>query len=77
MTASTVPSVVRAEAPAKINLYLHVVGRRDTGYHDLDSLVMFATEGDSLSVAPLAAGETPTLTIDGPFAASLADWRAR
>ncbi len=72
MTASTVPSVVRAEAPAKINLYLHVVGRRDTGYHDLDSLVMFATEGDSLSVAPLAAGETPTLTIDGPFAASLA-----
>ena len=34
--------VVSEAAPAKINLYLHVLGRRDNGYHELDSLVMFA-----------------------------------
>ena len=68
-------AAVRVEAPAKINLYLHVVGRRDNGYHELDSLVMFASEGDSLTVAPLApaeAGKGPRLILDGPFAADLA-----
>ena len=33
-------------APAKINLFLHVVGRRPDGYHLLDSLVAFAGVGD-------------------------------
>ena len=32
-------------APAKINLTLHVTGRRDDGYHLLDSLVVFADTG--------------------------------
>ena len=36
------------EAPAKLNLYLHVTGRRDNGYHELDSLVAFASVGDRL-----------------------------
>ena len=33
-------------APAKINLYLHVTGRLDNGYHTLDSLVAFSDIGD-------------------------------
>ncbi|WP_308917512.1 4-(cytidine 5'-diphospho)-2-C-methyl-D-erythritol kinase [Jannaschia sp. LMIT008] len=50
-------------APAKVNLTLHVTGRRADGRHDLDSLVAFADLGDVLHVSPGDA-----LTIDGPFA---------
>lgn len=57
-------------APAKINLYLHVTGRRDDGYHELDSLVAFADVHDTVAVAPNA---TLGLTIDGPFAEALSD----
>lgn len=39
-------------APAKINLTLAVLGRRADGYHSLDSLVVFAGEGDRLAFAP-------------------------
>ena len=39
-------------APAKINLHLHVTGKRADGYHLLDSLVCFADIGDKLSVKP-------------------------
>jgi 4-diphosphocytidyl-2-C-methyl-D-erythritol kinase len=56
-------------APAKINLHLHVVGRRNDGYHLLDSLVVFAGVGDRLSVSPTA---DLSLTVIGPFAAGLA-----
>lgn len=37
-------------APAKVNLYLHVVGKRQDGYHLLDSLFVFADYGDNISV---------------------------
>jgi len=57
-----------ATARAKVNLFLHVVGRRPDGYHLLDSLVVFADVGDRLAASP-AAGLT--LAIDGPFAAGL------
>ncbi len=56
-------------APAKINLHLHVTGRRADGYHLLDSLVAFAEVGDRLSVSP---ADDLTLTVTGPFAAGLA-----
>jgi len=56
-------------ARAKINLYLHVVGRRADGYHLLDSLVAFAETGDTIAVAP---ADELSLTIDGPFAGKLA-----
>ncbi|MBU0858907.1 MAG: 4-(cytidine 5'-diphospho)-2-C-methyl-D-erythritol kinase [Alphaproteobacteria bacterium] len=52
-------------APAKINLYLHMTGRRDDGYHTLDSLVCFADVGD---VITLRAADQFLLHIDGPFA---------
>lgn len=57
---------MRRRAPAKLNLYLHVVGRRADGYHELDSLVAFATVADTVSAAP---ADRLTLAIDGPFAA--------
>ena len=55
-------------APAKINLTLHVTGRRPDGYHLLDSLVVFAGAGDLLSAAP---SDALSLTLSGPFAAGL------
>ena len=61
-------SPLRAFAPAKINLWLHVTGRRPDGYRELDSLVAFADVGDRLSAAP---AQELTLTVSGPFAAAL------
>ena len=55
-------------APAKINLYLHVTGRRADGFHLLDSLIAFAGVGDGITVEP--AGEL-SLSVDGPFAAQV------
>lgn len=52
-------------APAKVNLYLHVTGRRPDGYHLLDSLVVFAGLGDTVTVAP---ADTLSLGVDGPRA---------
>lgn len=56
-------------APAKVNLYLHVVGRQPDGYHLLDSLVAFADIGDRLTAAP---AERLSLSLGGPEAAALA-----
>lgn len=56
---------VRVFAPAKINLTLHVTGRRDDGYHLLDSLVAFAPIGDWLRIEE---GNTLSLTVEGPEA---------
>jgi 4-diphosphocytidyl-2-C-methyl-D-erythritol kinase len=61
---------IRVAAPAKLNLYLHVVGRREDGYHLLDSLVAFAADGDAVTVRP---APSLTLTIEGPFADGLSD----
>ncbi|HYG86001.1 MAG TPA: 4-(cytidine 5'-diphospho)-2-C-methyl-D-erythritol kinase [Azospirillum sp.] len=66
MTDTT--AIVEA-APAKLNLYLHVLGRRADGYHELDSLIAFAGVGDRLTVTPAAGG--PHLEITGPFSAPL------
>ena len=55
-------------APAKINLCLHVTGRRADGYHLLDSLVIFAGVGDQVS-GTLA--DPPSLSVEGPMADGL------
>lgn len=57
-------------APAKVNLFLHVTGKRDDGYHLLDSLVVFADVGDHVSIAP---SDTLILEHAGPFGDSLPD----
>ena len=59
---------VEAFAPAKVNLYLHVIGQRADGYHLLDSLVAFADIGDRLTATP--AGIL-SLEVSGPEARSL------
>ena len=41
---------VTETAKAKINLALHVLGRRSDGYHELDSIVAFADIGDQLTI---------------------------
>ncbi|MEA4837210.1 MAG: 4-(cytidine 5'-diphospho)-2-C-methyl-D-erythritol kinase [Rhodospirillaceae bacterium] len=60
---------IRIFAPAKINLALSVVGLRNDGYHDLDSLVAFAGVGDTLSVRP---APVLSLSVGGPKAGALA-----
>ncbi len=57
-------------APAKINLTLHVTGRRPDGYHLLDSLVAFAGAHDVVTATP---AEGLSLRVTGPFAAALAE----
>ncbi len=52
-------------APAKINLALHVTGRRADGYHLLDSLVVFGRAGDRLV---LRGAPGLSLGVEGPFA---------
>lgn len=60
------PGPVTEYAPAKVNLALHVTGRRGDGYHLLDSLVVFADVGDRIT---MSAGEGFRIT--GPFAPDL------
>jgi 4-diphosphocytidyl-2-C-methyl-D-erythritol kinase len=55
-------------APAKVNLALHVTGRRPDGYHLIDSLVVFADLGDEVRAS--AAPEL-SLTLRGPGAADV------
>jgi 4-diphosphocytidyl-2-C-methyl-D-erythritol kinase len=52
-------------APAKINLTLRIGGKRPDGYHELESLVVFAGIGDDLRFAP---GANPGLTVQGETA---------
>ena len=61
-------AVVEEFAPAKINLALHVLGRRLDGYHELDSVVAFADVGDQLA---FALNDETTLSVDGPFSAEV------
>jgi 4-diphosphocytidyl-2-C-methyl-D-erythritol kinase len=57
-------------APAKINLALHVLGRRPDGYHRIDSLVAFTEFADVVSAVKPANGH-PGLSLDGDFADEL------
>ena len=59
---------IKVEAAAKINLYLHVVGRRANGYHELDSLIAFTDVFDTLTLAP---ADELSLEIAGTFAPRL------
>jgi 4-diphosphocytidyl-2-C-methyl-D-erythritol kinase len=52
-------------APAKVNLTLHILGRREDGWHELDSIVAFAGCCDWLRFEP---GEALSLTVEGPSA---------
>ena len=57
------PGTLIEFAPAKVNLTLRVLGRREDGYHDIESLVVFAHVADRLAFTPGGALE---LVVDGP-----------
>jgi len=59
---------IRLTAPAKVNLSLNITGRRDDGYHLLDSIVVFTAFGDQIDLSP-DSGDS--VRVSGPFAASL------
>ncbi len=59
---------IEALAPAKLNLTLHVTGRRADGLHLLDSLVCFVSVGDRIS---LDTAQMPGFDVQGPFADAL------
>ena len=62
-------AILRGFAPAKINLTLHVTGRRADGYHTLESLVAFADIGDEIELTP---ADDFSFIVDGPFSSALA-----
>ena len=68
--AGPVPGVVTERALAKVNLFLHVVGRRDDGYHLLDSLAVFAGVGDAIEAM---RADGLSLEVRGPFAGALGE----
>ena len=55
-------------APAKLNLFLNIVGRRDDGMHLLETLITFANVGDVIRVSP---ADDIVLITSGPFSAEL------
>ena len=59
---------IREQARAKVNLTLHVLGKRPDGYHELDSLVVFAGLGDELT---FSEGLADSLRMEGPFAGAV------
>lgn len=52
-------------APAKVNLCLHITGKRDDGFHLLESLTVFTDFGDRLD---LREAKQIQLEITGPYA---------
>ena len=60
--------ILSEAAPAKVNLTLHVTGRRADGYHLLDSVIVFAGVGD---VVRVRAHKGLALAVVGPEAAAL------
>lgn len=55
-------------APAKINLFLHIVGRREDGHHELESIFAFADVGDRVSIT---RADAFSLSLSGPYAGDL------
>src|SRR5205085_11143289 len=60
-----VERVIRRDAHAKINVYLRVLGRREDGYHDIESLVLPVSLADEVRVR---AGLELRLTVSGELA---------
>ena len=59
-------------APAKLNLFLHITGRRADGYHELQTLFQLLDYGDILSFSTRDDGDI-RLAVDGEMAYSVPD----
>ena len=67
MTSSSnsfINKAIEFPSPAKINLFLHIVGQRDDGYHNLETLFQFIEHSDTLT---LTATEKPTIDLLTPI----------
>ena len=56
-------TTLSAFAPAKLNLFLHITGRRDDGYHELQTLFQLLDFGDTLHFEVTGDGE---LSLESP-----------
>ena len=63
-----VDGISRIHAPAKLNLNLRITGRRDDGYHLLDSVVVFTAFGDWIELEP---AQVDRVVVTGDFASSV------
>ena len=61
---------LREPAPAKLNLALHVRGKRADGRHDIETIFAFCTDGDTLTLEP-ADHSIYELRTTGPFCRDL------
>ena len=62
--------MVETLAPAKVNLYLRVYGKTDSGLHNLDSIVVFCQFGDKISISP---ADHDSFSVHGRFAPALTE----
>lgn len=60
--------VIREPAPAKLNLFLRVLARRDDGYHDIETLVLPLTLADGVEAA---AADGLAAAAAGPYASGV------
>jgi 4-diphosphocytidyl-2-C-methyl-D-erythritol kinase len=58
------PAQLKVFSPAKINLYLRILGKRPDGYHDLETVMLPLDFGDAITFQPRKTGLT--LTCDNP-----------
>lgn len=68
MAKTSAEMMITKIAPAKLNLFLHIVGQRSDGYHLLESLFAFTQHGDEVTVQ---LDDGLSLTMEGPYASSL------
>lgn len=66
------PRTLTLNAPAKLNLFLHITGKRADGVHLLQSLVCFLGIHDTIAIAP---HDSFYIDCDGPFGHTLSDPR--
>ena len=60
-------------APAKLNLFLHITGRRDDGYHNLQTIFQFLDHSDELS---FRVREDNAITLSPAIEASMISHKA-
>ncbi|GAD80288.1 4-(cytidine 5'-diphospho)-2-C-methyl-D-erythritol kinase [Vibrio ezurae] len=64
-------------SPAKLNLFLYITGRRDNGYHDLQTLFQFIDFGDELTITANHSGNiTITPELEGVPVEQNLIWKA-
>lgn len=68
----SLPNSVQIKAFSKINLFLHILGRNEIGYHLLDSLFVFSDIGDDITITK-NDGEEISLFVKGDFASDVPD----